>query len=77
MLIETSTEDLIKELLSRHDHIVISGIKILEIGQDGKQLYISRWKGNMATCCGLCARVQYVINEQHFHDSEDVRGEDY
>lgn len=67
-----STEDLIKELMNRNEHLIISGIKYLN-EKEQQSLYWSRWKGNNATCQGLCSRLQYIINDAHFKESDEVK----
>lgn len=47
------TDDLINELLRRYEHSVFAAFESL---QDDKTLYVSRWKGNSATCAGLCSK---------------------
>jgi len=73
-LYELNTDDLIKELLSRYDHAIFHGIKCTN---DEASFYQSQWVGNTATCLGLAARIQHVINHKHFKESEDACPEDY
>lgn len=68
------TNDLIKELLLRHDHAIFTAVKCVN---KGSPLYMSRWIGNTATVLGLCSRVQWIINENHFKESEEANPEDY
>ena len=46
-----STDDLIAELLNRHDHAIFMGLK--NPRQD-EVTTVRRWKGNSITCSGLC-----------------------
>jgi hypothetical protein len=46
-----ATEDLIKELLNRHDHAVFGSMKIGEAPNQSR--YAWRWKGNSHTCAGI------------------------
>lgn len=55
------TDDLIIEILNRFDHSVFTGMRV---GLHGGDCYTARrWKGNKATCSGLCSQAQYMINK--------------
>ena len=66
-----SIDDLILEIDRRYDFWVFSGLQIRS--QQGSQILTTRkWKGNSATCAGLCSQLQVVIFDHHLdHDDSD------
>lgn len=71
------TGDLLEELMLRYDHAIFSGIRCVKSSTDQGNFYQSKWTGNCATCMGLAARMEYVINKDHFDESEPGTIEDY
>ena len=69
------TEDLIHELLARHDHGAIALLKVGMAGDDvamGKVTKLIKWRGNSETCVGLCAYAQHRIIESYLETAEDI-----
>ena len=58
-----SIDEIIDELNKRYDHFIFSGIQVR--GEDDLVTRRS-WKGNSATCQGLCFQTQYFINKEVF-----------
>ena len=69
------TQTLVDEIASRHDHMIVTGIQLIQ-GQ-GKMSEIYRYyKGSYLACIGLCEDVkQYVIMDSE-PDEEDEDGEE-
>jgi hypothetical protein len=61
------TEDLINELLTRHDHAVFAG---LFTPVDGTVQIRLRWKGNTHTCVGLATDVGDAALEGFYSEAE-------
>jgi hypothetical protein len=72
-----STDELVFELLKRHDHGLIVGMRIVSGQPDGNgnSTILRRWKGNSHCCAGLahditmdilgdCKSRQRVIDEE-------------
>ena len=62
------TDDLITELLNRHDHAVFMGMKIFEQAtkeKGGNVVNVRRWYGNSYTCCGLCDSLKRTILNEY------------
>lgn len=69
-----STDDLIVELLSRHDHAVIVALKIGVAGDcvsSDKVTKHVRWKGNSDTCSGLCIYATHRIVSDYLDTAKD------
>lgn len=58
-----STDDLVSEILKRHDHGAFVGMRTLsgEEGQIGQLQIVRRWKGNSHCCAGLCDDIKQDI----------------
>ena len=68
-----STDKLIEELLSRHEHAIFIGMKI---PKDNEVILIRRWKGNTHTCMGLSMDLAHCVLS-HFSGTEiDIGKED-
>lgn len=55
-----SDKELIDEILGRYDNAIFAGIKF-DIGAKGMNYTRRRWRGNLATCAGLCLESGYMI----------------
>jgi hypothetical protein len=62
-------EDLLKELDSRFEHWVFSGMQT-GIGGKDKILTIRKWNGNSVTCHGLAGMLQNAIYSEHMKKNE-------
>ena len=62
-------DDLITELGNRFEHFVFSSMQT-KIGGEDKILTFRKWKGNPATCCGLCSQLQIVITNKQLEENE-------
>jgi hypothetical protein len=69
-----SSNDLIQELVNRHDSIIISGIKL----QDNKGNYLSlrRFNGNRLHCLGMLEVMKNIISNAEINDSVPVSGKE-
>jgi len=79
-----STDDLVAELLSRHDHAVFMGVKIksYQPGQETKEELASidslrRWIGNSYTCAGLCSSLSKSILNDFSEREQPLEKGDY
>lgn len=59
-----STKDLIGELVSRFDHVVFSGVKVLDTARTNS-LNVRKFYGNHIVCAGLCTQLTGLINEDY------------
>lgn len=64
------TEDLIKELLSRFDAAVFSGMQI-QTDKRHESVVLRHWKGVDFLCAGLASNLEFCINEKESDDDED------
>lgn len=58
---EFSTNDLLDELIGRHDHAIFCGLRI-DCEQSNQ--YLKQYVGNFATVLGLCRITEDYITEQ-------------
>ena len=64
-----STDDLVDELLNRHDHGAIALMK--DDAKPNLNLLFRRWKGNSHTVVGLLFDISQVILEEMHEDDVD------
>ena len=69
-----NTDDLIEELLNRHEHAVFMGIKL---PKENDVISVRRWRGNTYTCCGLCDSLTKHILDDYECREEPIGKEDY
>ena len=69
------TDDLIEELLKRHDHAVFMGIKVRGNKDEDDIRSVRRWIGNTYTCSGLCSSLNRAILND-YGDREEPIGKD-
>ena len=65
------TNDLIDELLKRHDHSIFIGMRVGLQSQDTNQT-IRRYLGNAATVAGLCFQGATIATMNHLDDGEHL-----
>lgn len=75
-----TTEELVKELLNRHDHACFVGMKVLSVQsgdpkQDCKMYFIRRFEGNSHTCMGLLDDLKVSIMDEFQTREEPATGE--
>lgn len=68
-------QDIIKELDSRFEHWIFSGIQT-HIGKDNNVFTVRKWNGNSATCSGLASMIQITIFNNHMDGNELKDGEE-
>lgn len=63
-----TTDEILKELLSRFENAVFCGVK-LPIGE--QQAVVGQWRGNALTCVGLAQSIaQSALLECQFDDTD-------
>lgn len=55
-------DDLLKEISSRHNHLVVVGVKIID---KDNTIYMRRWWGNNHVCVGLIVDASIDIIADH------------
>lgn len=68
----TSTDDLIAELKSRYEHIVIGAIRTA-VKVPGDMVTVRNWKGDYTVCVGLCSQLEADINDANYKAEKDIR----
>lgn len=63
------TDDLLNEIMQRHEHAIFAGMQILG-GEDRRYLTRRKWVGNGATCQGLCAELGWKIAKTADEEAE-------
>lgn len=66
-------EELIRELLARHDHAVFIGVKTCKV-QGIKS--VRRYSGNRYTCSGMCQAMSMNVLDSMFQEEEKINKED-
>ena len=59
-----STDDLITELKTRFDDLILAGLRDTQEEEKGKyygKVFILRTKGQYPTCVGLCQRINHEL----------------
>ena len=59
-----STEELLDEIQDRFDSCIFYG---LQDRTNERSVYNRRYKGNLATCLGLCTFLSNVLQDEYFH----------
>jgi hypothetical protein len=59
---EFSDDDIVEELMTRYDDVVVAGRKVLTVG--GKTERRRWWKGDLEACIGLAQSVSAALIKQ-------------
>lgn len=65
--------DLVEELINRHDHIVLIGAKV---ENNGEIKSMRRWRGNSYTCSGMAQCMSMQILDSLFQQEKSIGSED-
>ncbi len=68
------TDDLINEMLRRHDHLVMVGMKVTSA--KGEFISFRRWIGNSSINIGLVETAKHLICQEEIQNAVSIRNPD-